>query len=149
MIRCYAAIGAVGVALTLVAPTSTVASAKIIHVASVLAKEAVPNPPGGEDEAAGWHGKSDSRPMVIRLQQPATPPAAAPRVNAYCPQAATAPAASYAGSSDAVTAGTFYLPSDQMFGARIFYQKPAWDSDRFLQPTGWAGPPNLWDSHIR
>ncbi len=149
MIRRYVLGSAIGVALALVAPADTFASAKIIHVASVLAKEVRPNPPSSEDEAARWHGRTGSRPMVLRLQQPATPAAADPRVITYCPQATLAPDVSYDGSSGTVTAGTFYLPSDQMFGSRIFYQKPAWDSDRFRQPTGWVGPPTLWASHMR
>lgn len=136
--------------LTLPVPSTAFAGAKFIHVQAALAKEDRPNPPSGEDEAARWHGHSDSVPKILRLQLPAAPVLSVPRV-AYvdCPLSPPAQIGNVYDGMDAVTAGTFYGSPDHTFGSRIFYQKPAWDTSRLLPNYGWSERPSLWVSHIR
>lgn len=148
-------------------PLMVSAKAKIIHVPSVLSNEARPNPPGNEDDAAGWHGRTASLPKILRLQASTPPIAAALALSdlLWSPgcQATSRPAAAailepglfytpdagrFDGGPAEVTANTFYGRFDQTYAGHIYFQKPQWDTDRFLPATGWSEAPQLWSSHI-
>lgn len=133
--------------LTLTAATPyAFAKAKIIHVPDVLNAAPVPNPPAGEDEAAGLRGRAEGLPKVLRLQravkvvvpQPASPEPGSAIADCAVPGAATTQAAN-----------PFYAPADLIYGSRIAFPTPAWDSARFLPTAGWSGQPGIWASHVR
>jgi len=123
---------------------SAAASAKIIHVPSALGVGNVPNPPASEDEAAGMRGSAEGMPRVIRLMGSMSAkhrlmPAA---VGSIMLAAEPCPAA------EEVT-WSFYSAEDAVYGSRIVFPVPAWDSSRFLPAAGWSERPWLWASHGR
>ena len=133
--------------LTLTAPaTLALAKAKIIHVPDVLATARMPNPPAGEDEAAGLRGKGEGLPMVLRLQKALKP--AAPSSLPGLPGTAIAECNDSASNTSA-GANPLYAPADLIYGGRIAFPPPAWDGDRFLPTAGWSEQPGLWASHVR
>lgn len=138
-------------ALALTGSTApAMATAKFLHVPDVLATEAIPNPPASEDEAAGWQGSNAGLPRVVRLQQPKRGVAAAPpalallpaptRLTASCPPAAI--------PAEAVGSETLYGAADLTYAGKIYFQRPAWDSTRFLAAAGWSEQRDLWMSKV-
>jgi len=127
------------------------AHVKIIHVPAVLAAETIPNPPANEDEAAKWQGAKADWPHILRLRRANEPvPIAMPLpferyvhvhvLVTYCEPEIVPPAP--------VGPDTFYNPVDQVYGGRIYFQKPAWDSANFLPQAGWSEHRELWTSKV-
>jgi len=143
-------------ALLALPASAALANAKFIHIPKGQASEALPNAPASEDEASGWRGQARRLPHVLRLQSASAPVRAAP-TPAPAPTAAIVECGN-SGVLDRIRTSTyggiaprtagFYTPADALYGGKIAFPTPAWDSRRFLATAGWSERPGLWASHL-